>query len=30
MSEPVWLDVEILVDLHAEQLALFGGPDRIA
>ena len=29
MSEPVWLDVEILVDLHAEQLALFGGPDGI-
>lgn len=29
MSEPVWLDVEILVDLHAEQLALFGGPEGI-
>jgi death-on-curing protein len=23
------LDVEILIDLHAEQLALFGGPDGI-
>jgi death-on-curing protein len=29
MSEPIWLDVEIVVDLHAEQLALFGGPDGI-
>ena len=29
MNEPIWLDVEILVDLHAEQLALFGGPDGI-
>jgi death on curing protein len=29
VNEPVWLDVEILVDLHAEQLALFGGPDGI-
>ena len=29
MNEPVWLDVEIVTDLHAEQLALFGGPDGI-
>jgi death-on-curing protein len=29
MSEPIWLDVEILIDLHAEQLALYGGPDGI-
>jgi len=29
MKEPVWLDVEIVTDLHAEQLALFGGPDGI-
>jgi len=29
MKEPIWLDVEIMVDLHAEQLALFGGPDGI-
>src|ERR1700754_2352170 len=29
MSEPIWLDVEILIDLHAEQLALFGGPDGV-
>ena len=29
MNEPFWLDVEILIDLHTEQLALFGGPDGI-
>lgn len=29
MTAPVWLGVEILIDLHAEQLALFGGPDGI-
>ena len=29
MNEPIWLDVEILIDLHAEQLALFGGPEGI-
>ena len=29
MNEPIWLDVEILIDLHAEQLALFGGSDGI-
>ena len=29
MTEPIWLDVEIMIDLHAEQLALFGGPDGI-
>jgi len=29
MNEPIWLDVAILIDLHAEQLALFGGPDGI-
>jgi death-on-curing protein len=29
MNEPIWLDVEIMIDLHAEQLALFGGPDGI-
>jgi death-on-curing protein len=26
MKEPVWLDVDIVIDIHAEQLALFGGP----
>ncbi len=29
MSEPEWLDVDIMIDVHAEQLALFGGPDGI-
>jgi death-on-curing protein len=25
MTEPEWLDVDIVLDVHAEQLALFGG-----
>jgi len=25
MSEPEWLDVDIVLDVHAEQLALFDG-----
>jgi death-on-curing protein len=29
MNEPIWLDVEIMLDLHAEQLALFGGSDGV-
>lgn len=30
MSEgPEWLDVDIVLDFHAEQLALFGGADGI-
>jgi death on curing protein len=29
VSEPVWLDVSIVLDVHAEQLALFGGPDGV-
>jgi death on curing protein len=29
MNEPVWLDVNIMLDVHAEQLALFGGPDGV-
>jgi death-on-curing protein len=29
VTEPVWLDVEIVIDLHSEQLALFGGPEGI-
>ncbi len=29
MSEPVWLDVDIMIDIHAEQLALFGGPEGV-
>lgn len=26
MSEPVWISDELMIDVHAEQLALFGGP----
>ena len=26
MNEPVWLDVAEVIDMHAEQLAMFGGP----
>ena len=29
MSEPIWLTVEDVVDLHSEQLAIFGGPPGI-
>lgn len=29
MSEPEWLAVDIVLDFHAEQLAMFGGPDGI-
>ncbi len=29
MTEPEWLDLDIVIDFHAEQLALFGGPDGI-
>jgi death-on-curing protein len=29
VSEPRWLDLDIVIDFHAEQLALFGGPDGI-
>lgn len=29
MNEPVWLDLRDVIDMHAEQLALFGGPDGI-
>jgi len=29
MSEPVWLDIDIVLDFHVEQLALFGGADGI-
>ena len=27
MTEPEWLDLDIVIDFHAEQLALFGGAD---
>ena len=26
MSEPVWVNVELATDIHAEQLSIFGGP----
>jgi death-on-curing protein len=29
MSEPEWLDINIVLDFHAEQLALFGGAEGI-
>ncbi len=29
MTEPEWLNVNILLDVHAEQLVLFGGPDGV-
>ncbi len=29
MNEPEWLDVGVLIDIHSEQLALFGGPDGV-
>ena len=29
MNEPEWLDIDIALDFHAEQLALFGGADGI-
>jgi death-on-curing protein len=27
MNEPIWLDLAEIIDMHAEQLALFGGAD---
>ena len=29
MSEPDWLDLPIVLDVHSEQLALFGGADGV-
>jgi death on curing protein len=29
MTEPRWLDTTIVLDVHAEQLALFGGADGV-
>lgn len=29
MTEPLWLPLEAVRDIHSEQLALFGGPDGI-
>jgi death-on-curing protein len=27
--EPIWLDVDEAIDMHAEQLSIFGGPEGI-
>lgn len=29
MTEPVWLELSIIIDIHSEQLALFGGPEGV-
>ncbi len=29
MTEPLWLGVDLVLDIHSEQLALFGGPDGL-
>jgi death-on-curing protein len=29
VSEPTWLDASIVLDVHAEQLALFGGAEGV-
>jgi death-on-curing protein len=29
VSEPIWLEASIVLDVHAEQLALFGGADGV-
>jgi death on curing protein len=29
MTEPVWLGLNTVIDMHSEQLALFGGPNGI-
>jgi death-on-curing protein len=29
VSEPIWLDVDEVIDMHAEQLAIFGGPEGV-
>ena len=29
MSEPIWLDLDEVIDMHAEQLAIFGGPEGV-
>jgi len=29
MNEPKWLELDIVLDFHAEQLALFGGADGV-
>lgn len=29
MSEPLWLEIREIIDVHSEQLATFGGPEGI-
>lgn len=29
MSEPIWVSVDLVIDIHSEQLAQFGGPAGI-
>jgi death on curing protein len=29
VNEPEWLETDIVLDVHAEQLALFGGPEGV-
>jgi death on curing protein len=29
VSEPEWIDITIVLDIHEEQLALFGGPNGV-
>ena len=29
MTDPIWLEVDEVIDMHAEQLAIFGGPEGI-
>jgi death-on-curing protein len=29
MTEPTWLEIDLVLDIHSEQLALFGGPDGL-
>ncbi|OYW63389.1 MAG: death-on-curing protein [Bosea sp. 12-68-7] len=29
MTEPVWLPVKLVQDIHSEQLALYGGPEGL-
>ena len=29
MSEPIWLGIDLVLDIHSEQLALFGGADGL-
>ena len=28
-AEPNWLEMEMILDIHAEQIARFGGPDGV-